>query len=222
MNRRLLLALPCSVLLAGCGASGGAGSATDKAADQHAQAAGVVMTRSLDPEPSKWAAYAAVGTAGDTTIEALQADGTTYDGTVVLRITVERNAGQFNSAKSVRCYRYRLAHTTDDATPQQLDCPATAALTLATPPAAPDLSTAGAKRLTAVLTTLSSAQRADQAAVRAVVTKAFGPPAIVTVGSQAQEISINVRAEEQCLLAMLAPTGAPAVRPVHGPDCRGG
>ena len=226
MNRRLLLALPCLALLAGCGSSGGhgnsAGGDTDKAADQHARAAGVVLTRSLDPEPSSWAAYAVVGTAGDTTIEALRADGTTYDGTVVLRITVQRNAGRFDSASSVRCYRYRLAHTTDDATPAQLDCPATGALSLTAPPAAPDLSSAGAKRLTSVLAGLDAQRRSDPAAVRAAVVTAFGPPAIATVGPQGQQLSINVRAGERCLIGTLAPTGTPAVRPVQGTDCRGG
>lgn len=223
MNRRLLLALPCLALLAGCGASARTGGGSvDSAADQHARAAGVVLTHSLDPEPSRWAAFAVAGTVGDTTIEALQADGTTYAGTVVLRITVERNPGQFDSARSVRCYRYRLAHTTADATPLHIDCPATAALALTSPPAAPDLSTAGATRLSTVLARLSVAQRTDQAAVRAAVVAAFGPPAIVTVGRQAAGMSINVRAEQQCLLATVAPAGAPAVRPVQGPDCRGG
>jgi hypothetical protein len=91
MRRAALIALTALgvSLVADCSATE---TKAHRQSDQHADVAATIMSRSLDPIPATWAAAEAVGSKGNTTIEALPVDGTVCNRTIVLRITVDKNA----------------------------------------------------------------------------------------------------------------------------------
>ncbi|MEO9240679.1 MAG: hypothetical protein ABI418_21620, partial [Jatrophihabitantaceae bacterium] len=127
LRQVVLAALLCCGLLAGCSVSV---SNSARQANQHAEVAGTVMLRSIDPIPAEWAAYQVAGRVGDTTIEAMSATGTTWQGSVVLRITVTiPHTGFGQDETSIRCYSYGFQHRIEDYQPHRLGhCPAGAAL----------------------------------------------------------------------------------------------
>jgi hypothetical protein len=85
----------CAVLtvetlaMTGCGTGSLIETSTERSADRHATTAGAVMLRDNWERSANDAAYLVVGQGADDTIDVLEAQGTTYHGKVVLRITVE-------------------------------------------------------------------------------------------------------------------------------------
>ena len=96
-------------------------SSTDRAADQHAATAGTVMTRDNWERTANDAAYLVVGQGLDDTIDALDVEGTTYQGGVVLRITVEQS-GEFGDGPTTNCYAYTFQHEQGDQRPDTVPC----------------------------------------------------------------------------------------------------
>jgi hypothetical protein len=188
------------------------------------------MDQSPDPIPATWAAYQVVGVKGDTTIEALRADGTIYEGSIVLRITVEDDR-EFATHSTVACYEYDYRNRQTSDTPKHLSrCPTAAALQLSAPPPEPDFSDESAARLTAVLVALSPAQRENDTILLASVRSAFGPPAVVSGGrTSATDSFVSIRsfgvssvAYYRCMIATVPFAGSPKVILAHGADCVGG
>jgi len=220
-RRRCVAGAVCmtTLLTAGCATSS---VRSREQADAHAVTAGRVMTRTDYAMPSTSAAAMVVGTAGDTTIEALVAAGTTWDGSVLLRIRVRVDPGKFDSDTTTRCYRYDLDHTTDEARPAPTDCPATAPLVLTSPPPGPDLS-ADATALAAAFDQVPTEQRLNVQYVAGLLRQQFASPAEVMVGlSDPLTMSATVSFEDRCLLGILPSTGAARVASARGSDCHGG
>jgi len=218
-RRRIALLAAAAVGLAGCGATE---SDAERAADRHAETAGTVMLRGFDPVPARDAAWRVAGHVNGTTIEALRADGTTWNGTIVLRITVDRSTA-WTEDSSVRCYEYDLRHRIDDYRPHHRDCPKTPPLVLTQPPSPPPLTADALARWRRALAGLAPSERQDPAAVRRATGRVFGPPAVVGAARIPTGVEVGVRSGDECVTAVLPPTGAPRLGPsAHGTDCRGG
>lgn len=192
--------------------------------ERHAVTAGNVMTRSLYPVPAVAAAWEVTGRSRDTTIDALTASGTTWAGSIVLRVDVSLNASTFNADRTTRCYRYTFAHRIDDATPHALDrCPPGPALVLTAPPPGPDLSATRAAQLDAFLQRLNPAQQHDPTVIAALLVKQFPSPSS-TSASQAGigVVSLRVAYADRCLLGQLGPGDVVRSTAAHGTNCQGG
>lgn len=188
----IVLVICFVAVTSGCGAAGSLlESSTGRAADRHADVAGTVMTRDNWERSANDAAWLVVGQAGDTTIDALEAAGTTYHGKVVLRISVD-GTDRFGADSSVtKCYSYTFRHELDDGKPTGVAC--TDAVVALTPPAAePDFDTTASARLAAILRGLVRAHTIDAATAQRRVAAAFGPPVTVSAGP-ANDGSLFVR-----------------------------
>lgn len=171
--------------------------------------------------PATDAAWGVVGTGVDDTITALVATGTTYSGSVVLRISVYSSEAD----QSTTCYRYSFTHSGDDSRPTKLaSCPTGPALTLTTPAPEPVVdTTARLNALTALLHHLTPAQRDDPAAVRKALAAIFPPP----IGVYADQTSdgtleVGARTFDTCVAGYVSPQMRVSVYPAHGADCHGG
>ena len=207
-------------LVAGCAAES---SVQARSADQHATTAGVVMTRTRDLEPTSWIVQSIIGTGSDDKIEALTADGTIYDGTVVLRITVTGDG--LGNPDVVRCYRYTFRNRISDDKPRHISCPANATPTPLPSLVSEDLYAPDVQqRLIAVLTGATAAQRRDPTALKQLIEQSFGPPALIAVWTDPGPESYGVRIAEgeECLTANLVGSAVPTVQAASGANCRGG
>jgi hypothetical protein len=197
-------------------------TASQRSADAHAVTAGEVMSRGGRPPISASdAAWAVVGTGVDDTINALSATGTTYAGSVVLRITV--NHSTFDEYTS--CYRYSFKHSVDDFRPAKLKtCPTSAPLTLTSPPPEPVVDTpARIAALTALLHHLTPAQRNDPASIRSELVAIFPPPISVYADKISDgTVEVGARTFDTCVAAYVSPQDQVSVHPAHGADCHGG
>lgn len=218
-RRALGLLAAAAVTLAACSA---AESATERAADRHAETAGLVMLRGIDPIPAQDAAWAVAGHVNGTTIEALRAEGTTWRGTVVLRIEVDQSTA-WTSHRATRCYEYDFRHSIDDFRPHHRACPRTSPLVLTSPPSPPPLTDAALARLRRTLAALDPAHRRDPTAVQRATATVFGPPAHVGAVRVSTGVELGVRSGDECVTAEVPPTGSPIIGPERrGADCRGG
>jgi hypothetical protein len=224
MPRRLAgcaAAILLTSMMTGCAAARGPASA--RAADRHADVAGTVLVRGFEPQPSRWAAWTVAGQRDDTTIDAMSATGTTWNGSLVLRITVDIARNGFDRDGTTRCYRYDFQHVdTDDNVPHRLDhCPVTPALVLTAPPPAPALDAQDAHALAQALDALPAR---TVPAVRRVLASRFGPPAVTSAAPGVGNITfaVNDGYGQRCLHGTLPPRGPARITAAHGTDCRGG
>lgn len=229
---RSLTALALAGLLGAAACDADATSTAAKQADAVANTAGTVMLRGLGPIPAQDAAWQVVGTLSDRSIEALQADGTTYQGTVVLRITTGLDAGQ-GARPVTRCYRYLFRRRIDDVHPQSLaSCPTRPALSLTSPPPAVAVTEGTRSTLIAALNTLTPAELNSPAAIRTALLPKFPPPLVLITSGPGTGVNaaifvtiMNTQADfaTSCVTAYLAPGRPWDVQPVaNGPACRGG
>jgi hypothetical protein len=211
------------VAIAGCAGHIGQ-SASRRSVDSHAQTAGIVMTRAPYESPSPTAAWTVAGQSGDTEIEALTANGTTWKGTVVLRITVRIDRGPRPEDLTTRCFRYDFNQAdANDSRPHALSCPSTPALELASPPPAPDLGTVQAQSLARALEALTASQRLDVSAVNTLLKSRFPAPAVTSAAPlDPDTVSIGVHYADACIIGELPRAGAARLVATHGADCRGG
>lgn len=190
-------------------------------ADQHAATAKIVMTHGIDPVPAHDAAFTVVGNTGQTTIEGLRADGTNWDGHVILRITVSRNPGTLSSQFVVRCYQYTF--TRYDADIDRLECPPGPPLVRGPVKPFLVLTDVDARHLAEILDALSPTERVNAGVVQLALAKAYAAPAVVWAVASPHGIDMEVRAHTQCILATLPTVGPARVSPVyHGSTCTGG
>lgn len=190
-------------------------------ADQHAATAEIVMTRGIDPVPAHDAAFAVVGNTGQTIVEGLRADGTNWDGHVILRITVSRSPGTLSSQFVVRCYRYTF--TRYDAAIDRLECPPGPPLVRGPVKPFLVLTDVDVRHLAEVLDALSPTERVNAGALQLALAKAYAAPAVVWAAKSPNGIDMEVRAHTQCILATLPTVGPARVSPVyHGSTCMGG
>lgn len=199
-------------------------TSSSREADAHATAAGIAMTNKPYEEPSSAAAFRVVGHASDTTIVALSVTGTTWRGSVVLQVTVARDAQLPQPDQTVRCYRFLFDRSSvDDARPRPLSrCPDSTALTLSSPPPGPDLSSKSSSKLAASLTALSTDHR-KASAVMALLSRLYPAPA-ASSAEQSGPVTVTFRVsyENACLLGELPAHGGARVAAAIGTDCRGG
>jgi hypothetical protein len=142
-----------------------------RSADQHAQRESGVLSEVRDHAvPASWAATWVTGN-GDDTIAALLAQGDTFRGTLVLRISVTTQTGDLDAQHATQCYRYTLDRYTD-AAKRLSTCPDLPALDLPDPPEPDLLTAASAARVAAAVTRLPER---SPATVRTAVTALFDP-----------------------------------------------
>ena len=226
--RILGLVVAAGVLLSGLLAACGSPTARPSAgADvrRHADVAGTVMSRNRGPVPAGAVAAAVVGTKDDTTIAALTAAGSTWGGTVVLRITVDRGSGTVADVdRASRCFvfRFRFPRTGDDGRPHGAACPAGAPLRLsaAAYPVGVDSSTRIA--VTAAVGHLSAADRTVASRVTAALRTAVGRYFVVSAGVLAPGVFAWVRYGETCLTVQTSARSLQVSAPRQGNDCFGG
>jgi hypothetical protein len=154
-------------------------------------------------------------------VDVLQADGTLWNGELVLRITADTPTDTL-----VNCYRLDFRHTMNDATPHAVRCPGTATITL-TSPAGPTVDDTVRNRLVGLLNAIPPPQRATGETVRTTLTHAFPALAVSadrrTDGSWQLAITNYPVGATSCLFAKLPPSGPAQVGPVNtGLACRGG
>ena len=201
------LAIVAAVMVAGCSAGHVVTSASARSAAAHATTAGMVMSQDPAERSANDAAWLVVGQNGDTTIEALEATGTTYDGTVVLRITVQ-GSGTFADDTATRCYSYHLVHRIGASTPTALTCPPVQPVRLTSPAAKPDLTTAAEmSRFHRVLADVRPSGATYAARVVAALTAAFPPPLVVSAAYiQRGVLQAAVRSSATCLVGYVSAT----------------
>lgn len=195
-------------------------------ADGHADTAALVMTPNNNKVPVLYAARRVAGDTGQTKIEVLRADGTTWSGHLTLRITVTKNQQSVSAESATRCYVYSFDQTSPEAAPHHRDeCPPGPPLDLGPPPAFIDMrAPEQALRLAKLLNALSPEKRLDAAAVRSEVETAYPPPVVVLTGKVSNTVmQVDVRNDVECLRATVPATGPATVSPsMHGLVCTGG
>ena len=210
----------CTVLtvvtlaLSGCGAGSLLETSAERSADRHATIAGTVMIRDNWQRSANDAAYMVVGRGTDDTIDALKVEGTTYHGTVVLRITVE-DSNEFGDGPATRCYQYIFRHQGDDQTPARVPCTGQV-VTLTEPLVEPSFDPPAAAKLAGVLRRLVAQHTADAATIQRQVQAAFGPPVTVQAGPAGLDhgtnhgtliVSLDVPSHWECMWAVLTTAG---------------
>ena len=208
-----VLTVACAVT--GCSAAPVGGGKAEADAVQRAQTAGIVMTRGGGyPVPVADAAYGVVGDLPEASIKALRADGTTWQGTVVLAIQVTTDPDSMTQDTFRGCFRYDFRHTLADSTPHRVSsCPAAPVLSLRPPAPPPTVDAAAVRR---ALTALTPGQRLRLPAVRQAVQAAVGPAFAVDVepptptAAYRPNILISIRSNPPlaCLTAYITPHGS--------------
>lgn len=170
------------------------------------------------------AAFEVVGSRDNVTIEALEADGTTFGGQVILRITVVKSG--FTERRTTGCFEYQFADYGRAAKPMAhlAHCPGAPALVLATPADPPLFTSATADRIRSALVGLSGTQRADSTLARNAIQSALGHGYFVHIRPvEGGQYSVSVTAGDQCVLGSYLPAGATQVDlPRKGDGCTGG
>lgn len=184
--------------VAGCGA---ADTVIEPPSAKSADALATSAGRGMEGPPERSANDAAWSVVshrpGSELIEAVVAQGTTWNGRVVLRITVE--GYEFGSG-TTRCYAYTFRHSMSDGTPKSVHCPHGAAVTLTSPPPTPVLDQAANEKFTRIMQKLSPQQQRDPTAVRVILVKAFPAPLAVYTGFDMNgRLLAGVRAPDTCL-----------------------
>lgn len=224
MRLRTLAAVAALALaVGGCAASRSlVQSPEERAVDQHATTAGAVMTRGYVAVSARDAAWRVVGRRGDTTIQALVAQGTNRQGRIVLRITVDASNGSEFDAPVTRCYEYTIDWSNGQTgQPTPTNACSGPALILHPPRHVDLVSRAATARLLQLLAEIPAARRGNPALIRRKVASVFGPPTTVAVGpTNSGDLEVTVRADEQCAFALLPPNGKPTMIDTgHGTQC---
>jgi hypothetical protein len=197
-------------------------SPEERAADQHAVTAGNVMTQGYTAVSARDAAWRVAGHRGDTTIDALVAQGTNRNGRVVLRISVD-SGSEFGSL-ATRCYQYPIDWAKGQTgSPARLDqCPNTPVLALSSPTVIDVISRSATARLLRVLASVGSTERRNGGVIEQKVTRLYPPPATVLVGpTNSGDLEVTIRAGEECAFALLPASGKPSVIATgRGLDCQ--
>ena len=222
-----VLAAVLTAATAGCSATGWlTESSTDRAADQHATVAGTVMLRDTWERSANDAAYLVVGKGADDTIDALDVEGTTYHGRVVLRITVD-DSTEFGDGPATKCYEYTFRHEMGDETPHQVSC-TDHVVALTQPVAEPAFDPAAVAKLTSVLRHLVAVHTTDVATIDQHVSAAFGPPVTVEAGPAGLDhgtnhgtllVRLDVPSHWQCMWAYITTTGRITAGSGNRRDC---
>ncbi len=218
-----LLAIPITA----CGTTGWlTETSAEKSADQHATVAGTVMIRDNWERSTNDAAYLVVGTGVDDTIDALEVEGTTYDGKVVLRITVE-DPSEFGGGSATKCYAYTFRHEMSDQTPADVPC-TDHVVTLTQPVPEPDFDPAAAAKLAGILRRLVADHTTDAGTVDQQVRAAFGPPVTVETGPAGLDhgtnngtlfIRLDVPSHGECMSAFITAAGHVSTKTGNRRDC---
>jgi hypothetical protein len=198
-------ALTATTLLAACTAVGS--NAVSKSADDRARRAGLVMIRVRDGTAADMVRRVVGGDpSSGTAIEVLVAEGDSFRGRIVLRITEKIDTGQFSPAdgRTVRCYEYRLRNSIEDHEPDHVDCPNTRVLELGPPTPPPTLPPDLESNLRSQLETLDRAHLTE-ATIRAAVTPVAAGAAIVEVSRVDATFGIAIgNGVDQCVAASIA------------------
>jgi hypothetical protein len=206
LRRRPHVAVLIAVgLVAGC--SDVALQPADRAADDRARRAGIVMGRVRDGTAQDMVHLVVGGDPEDgTAIEALVADGDPFRGRIVLRITEVIEPGDFSVAKrrTVRCYEYALDNSIDDHEPEHIDCPDVDGLQLGAPTTQPQLGQNVESNLRRELEALDRTGLLEQQ-VREAARRAAGDATIVDVQQVGGNFGVAIgNGIDQCVSAMLS------------------
>jgi hypothetical protein len=199
-------------------------SPQERAADQHAVTAGNVMTQGYTAVSARDAAWRVVGHRGDTTIDALVADGTNRSGRIVLRISVDNSDGSEFDSTATRCYQYSIDWAKGQTgSPARLgQCPNAPALALSLPTVIDVISQSATARLLRTLDTVGPTQRRDGSLIEQKVTVLYPAPATVAVGpTNSGDLEVTIRAGDECSFALVPVSGKPSmIGTGQGLDCQ--
>lgn len=217
----LLVSAPAlALMVTGCGASGVADNRADGAVEAHARTAGVVMHRGYGPVPAKYAAARVAGQVGDTTIDALEARGSTWSGLVVLRISVTDYSENIGASHSERCFEYRFQRPQPSDQPKRLDhCPSRPALVLPDPTSLPRVDQHTRNAIDVALQALPSQDRDDPNSVRSALRTRLGPEYQLEVSREAAGVALRVMSDDECITGTVAPGSVTLGRPLQGTAC---
>jgi hypothetical protein len=166
------------------GLAAGCASGVDRAADDRADRAGLVMIRERDGDAEDMALRVVGGDPAEgIAIEALVAQGDRLEGRVVLRITERADNGDWSveEEETVRCYEYRFENSIDDHRPRHISCPDLDALALSPSPPPPSLPSGIDDSLRAALEAIGPDQRTDATVLDAVRAIAGSMPVLEVV-----------------------------------------
>lgn len=213
--RGLVLVTLMTLAMTACSGTGRlTETSTEKAADRHATVAGTVMIRDNWERSANDAAYLVVGKGVDDTIDALDVEGTTYHGAVVLRITVESSTG-FGDGPATKCYRYMFRHEMGDENPDNVSC-TNHVVTLTQPTPEPEFDPAAEAKFASVLRRLVADHTTDAGTVDQQVRATFGPPVTVQTGPAGLDhgtnngtlfIRLDVPSHGECMWAFITTAG---------------
>lgn len=204
---------------------------SSSAVDRHASTAGNVMSSGRGPLPTRAAALGVTGhsQAADsaTTITALAAHGTTWNGSVVLRIVVETSDGLGASHRSSACFDYlfRYPRTTDSGVPQAVACQHRQPINLRQPPLPKGISVSTKRTVASVMAHAVTATPFTAALARRDLTQALGSDYTYDVGPEPHEpgtLDGFVRYGEQCLKVHVNDGVSDVTGPFTGDTCFGG
>lgn len=207
-------------MVVGCASN----SPSDAQVIRHARTAGEVMTQVRGPLPARAAAARVTGAVDNTVISAAAVHGTTWSGSVTLRITVTLTRTRpHRPDETSRCYRYVFAYpkTSNYGAPHAVSCPHTPAVNVNVPPLPTGVDGTTAAKTSRALNAMSPDARDDPRAIHAALVSALGADYTVTVGAQRPHF-VWVRYGDQCLTARVSPAVVDVDAPRHGDDCFGG
>ena len=209
------------VLVTGCS------SRSQSAVERHAQTAGDVMTRDHGPIPARAAALLVTGEVGDTRIDAVDLHGTTWGGSVTLRITVTLTKNFGSPDVSTGCYRYSFSYPRQDdwGRPAGVHCPSGPALRLSAAGLPSGVTDQTRVEVVRAVSGLASSDRGVPQPVAQRIRATIGPAFTVQSGTADGPTSTAftwVRYGETCLKAQTSAREIDVSRPISGNDCFGG
>lgn len=183
------------------------------------------MTQIRGPLPARAAAGRVTGAVNGTTIQAVALHGTTWGGTVTLRISVELDGGApfQQSQRTTRCYRYDFAYPrrSDDGRAHETTCPTTRAIDVDQPPLPAGITAGTRTTARRALTALSADRRNDDTAIRAALVTALGTDYTMSVSLEIPHF-VWIRYGDGCLTAQVSAHTLHVGQPQFGDACFGG
>jgi hypothetical protein len=221
ITRSAVVGAALLVALTGCSSAG------ESAVDRHAHTAGDVMTRARGPIPARAAALLVTGEVGDTRIDAMEVHGSTWGGSVTLRITVTVTRQFDPPSVSTGCYRYSFAYPRqgDWGVPSGVHCPPGPALHLSAAGLPAGVTEQTRTEVVRAVSAVAAVDRGTPSMVAQRIRAAVGPAFTVQPGTAdgtAATAFTWVRYGDTCLTAQTSEQSIEVSQPEHGDDCFGG
>ena len=179
----------------------------------------------MGPLPVRAAALSVTGRGVDDTITAVQASGSTWGGSVTLRITVADPSGAFGSDEhSTACFRYRFTYprNPDWGTPHQVQCSSNRPLDLNHPRLPAGISDATHKTVVAAVARLTEVQRRSPVDLTQAIQTAIGRYYTIRASRHGRGAFAWIRYGDECMSVRTSGAGPRVSNPLQGLDCSGG